>query len=169
MNHITDEYYTGLYYDTVTGYERVIDYLTKYIDAYPECAIAYHNRGVAHKALGMNEKAMTDFNASIDIEPDRSDSYKCVGDMLSKNREYKEAIDYYRLAIKTDKKNPILFRLRATAYEEMKDYEHAIDDLKVAIALDPLFKPTYDVIIVLCEFVGRVDEAAAYRERSRLS
>lgn len=64
-------------------------------------------------------------------------AYVQAGDDFLQNGRYKDAIAKYSKAIRTDKRNPKYYQLRANAQIQLKNYKAAIADLSRSIKLNP--------------------------------
>jgi|GEM_PF-752177 len=106
-------------------------------------ADAYYKQGDVHDERGEFGKAITDYNKSIELNPNHADAYSERGDFYYEAGEYdKAAIDYDK-AIKLDPNGANAYYNRGCAYSEMGEYEKAIADYNKAIELDPNDAYTY--------------------------
>ncbi|RDW71298.1 hypothetical protein BP6252_07861 [Coleophoma cylindrospora] len=112
-------------------------------------------RGRALYAQGDNEKAIQHFRQAISCDPDYRDAVKYLrlvqkldrlkadGNAEFKAKRYQEAVDKYTEALEVDPlnkgTNSKLYRNRAVALVQMKEYARAISDCERAIALDPSY------------------------------
>eukprot|EP01132_Coremiostelium_polycephalum_P001239 gene1239-1563_t len=69
--------------------------------------------------------------------------YKDKGNQFFAQQKYKDAIEYYTLAIQLDSSNSILFANRAMAYLKLKNYNQAEIECTRSINLDPTYIKAY--------------------------
>jgi hypothetical protein len=104
--------------------------------------LAYYKRGKAYDAIGQFEKALTDYNKVIAVEPFRADAYFTRGILFDKMGKYIAAIQDYSQAITLNQYGAIsdigrerYFLLRGVTYLKLNQYEPAVSDLKRACDL----------------------------------
>lgn len=78
------------------------------------------------------------------------------GDASYKAKNYKSAIDCYNEAIKYNPHDPVSYFKRGNTYKAMKDYNHAVEDYKKALELDPNYE---EVIKTLQEMLAAHNHA----------
>lgn len=112
-------------------------------------------RGRALYAQGDNEKAIQHFRQALNCDPDYREAVKYLrlvqkldrlkgdGNADFKAKRYQEAVNKYTEALEVDPTNKgtnsKLFRNRAVALVQMKEYANAISDCEKAIGLDPSY------------------------------
>ncbi|EFA83960.1 hypothetical protein PPL_03030 [Heterostelium album PN500] len=69
--------------------------------------------------------------------------YKDLGNDQFKVGHYKEAVEYYTLAIQLDNSNAILFANRAMSYLKLKNYSQVVADCNISINLDRTYIKAY--------------------------
>ena len=102
-----------------------------------DLAIEHYNRGIAWRAKGDLDRAITDYSEAIRVDPEYAHAYFNRGIAWAKKGELDRAIADYSEAIQLDPKDADPYRNRGDAYASEKDYEHAIADYTEAIRLDP--------------------------------
>lgn len=102
-------------------------------------AAAFHNRGLAFKAKGNLDQAISDISRGIRLDPQRTYRWQERGELYTKQGKYQQAIDDITEAIRLDP-TPRAFRFqaRAEAYRGLGDLPQAIADFDEAIRLDPV-------------------------------
>lgn len=97
----------------------------------------YYLRGVAYSRADNNEKAMQDFNKSIELYPLFEKSFFERGKLNSQINKYLEAINDYTKSIQFDPINPNYYEYRGFAYYYGRMFSDAIADWEKAIELKP--------------------------------
>ena len=100
---------------------------------------AFHNRGLAFKAKGNLDQAISDISRGIRLDPQRAYRWQERGELFTTQGKYQQAIDDITEAIRLDP-TPRAFRFhnRAEAYRGLGDLTRAIADFDQAIRLDPV-------------------------------
>jgi tetratricopeptide (TPR) repeat protein len=94
-------------------------------------------RATAHWAKGQHDRAISDYDEAIRLDPKDAEFFAKRGDAYALKGEYDRAIADFDEAIKLDPKNAVAFRNRGNAYLDKGDYDRAIADLDEAIRLNP--------------------------------
>ncbi|MBF0472553.1 MAG: trypsin-like peptidase domain-containing protein [Nitrospirae bacterium] len=77
---LADNYFTqGNTYFKLHNYLAAVEYYNKVIEIIPQYLNAYHNRGISYFLLGKNNQAIVDFNKVIELNPKASDAYSLRG------------------------------------------------------------------------------------------
>ena len=82
--------------------EDAIILLNKAINLEPNRSEAYNNRGLAYYGNGDIEKAISDYRKSMEIDPNYISAMVNMGNALSKQKKYSEALKYYQEALRKD-------------------------------------------------------------------
>lgn len=115
--------------------ERKIDQLDVEIKSHPT-AKNYLKRGVARTLKGEFERAIADFDSSIDLDPSNAQTHYNRGVVHSQLGKLQIAIADYTSAINADPKYSLAYANRGDAYIEIARFDDAITDLRKAIELD---------------------------------
>ncbi|MEZ4887666.1 MAG: caspase family protein [Chitinophagales bacterium] len=113
-------------------YDLAIELLTKVIDANEESVdLAYNFRGEAYQIIGDNEKAFSDYDKAIEVNPDYAMPYQNRGMLYQSYRfDYTKAMQDYNKAIKLNPKSELAYFNRASLKWRMTDLEGALEDYK---------------------------------------
>ncbi|NET26390.1 tetratricopeptide repeat protein [Okeania sp. SIO1I7] len=104
----------------------------------------YYNRGNVYRNQGEYEKAITEFNQAIRLNPKFAEPYYGRGGVYFDQGKYEKAIADYSESIRL--KNPSLWLLhnnRGLVYFNQGKYEKAIADYNQAIRLEPKYAAPY--------------------------
>src|SRR3954451_10133302 len=106
-------------------------------------AIAYCNRGFALTEQREFDRAMTDLNEAIKIDPTYACSFSNRGRVFAFKGDLEKAVADYNQAIKLDPKFAVAYNNRGDALMRRGDIDKAIADFTQAIKLDPLNAHAY--------------------------
>src|SRR5260370_40628956 len=114
-----------------TSPEPQIDGCTAVIDSgghTPAAAIAYNNRGDAYTAKADYDRAVQEFNRSIEIDPNNAKPIKNRGVVYLKKGEYDLAIKNLDEAIRLNPDYAKSFVFRAETYQKKNESDRASRD-----------------------------------------
>jgi tetratricopeptide (TPR) repeat protein len=106
-------------------------------------AESYNNRGAAYAKEGEYDKAISDFNKAIELNPRYADAYNNRGAAYAKKGEYEKAISDYSKAIELNPRYADAYYNRGLAYYGKGEYDKAISDFNKAIELNPIDADAY--------------------------
>jgi tetratricopeptide (TPR) repeat protein/energy-coupling factor transporter ATP-binding protein EcfA2 len=124
--------------------DRVIRSMSDVIRADPT-AQAYVLRGLAYSQKGDLDRAMTECEQAVKLDPQYAPGYALCGIVFYTRKDHDGAIADFDQAIRIDPKYARAYANRAQTYEAKKDYDRAIADCDQAIALDPKYVNAYYV------------------------
>jgi tetratricopeptide (TPR) repeat protein len=155
-----------------TDPDVAIDYFTKaieswkYYDGYKNLAVAYNNRGVAYAHKGDYDRAISDYNEAIRLDPTgecgtgkKGAAYYNRGIAYYYKGDYDKAISDYNEAIRLNPKYDAAYNNRGCAYSDKGDYERAIEEYKKAIELNPEYEYPVGNIGYVYFMQGKLDDA----------
>jgi lipoprotein NlpI len=106
-------------------------------------AAGYSNRCWAYSDKGDADRAITDCNDAIRLDPSLANAYLNRGKAYSDKGDFNRAIADYDQAIKLNPKSSIGYNNLCDAYLDKGDNDRAITDCNQAIRLDPQFAIAY--------------------------
>ncbi len=124
-------------------FARAIEDFGRAIAADPKSAVAYNNRGFSYRSTGDGDRAFSDFEQAIKLNPNYG---SCL--LQSRQRLFRKA----RLRTRrrrpepggaTRSARPLAVHGRGIAYRERRDYDRAVADFDQALRLDPKFTAAY--------------------------
>jgi tetratricopeptide (TPR) repeat protein len=134
---------------------------------YPSLPIAYNNRGEVYLRRGDYDKAISDFNEALRIDPDYETAYTLYenrGSAYLLKGDYERAIVDYNRAVRIRPNYALAYHNRGTAYLNKGNIEEAIADFNKALEIDPEYAEAYFNKAIACEKIGHLKEAIeAYR------
>ncbi len=123
-------YAEGRYPVAIEDYDRAIA-------ADPANALAFYNRGRAHRRMGNRAQAIDDFGRAIKLDPDHAPARLSRAKALLRTGRQDLALDDASRGIDLDPRNAELRQLRAELYLNGGNRDLAIADLTAAIAATP--------------------------------
>jgi tetratricopeptide (TPR) repeat protein len=134
---------------------------------YPNVLMAYNNRGTEYLRRGDYDKAISDFNEALRIDPDYEKThylYDNRGTVYLLKGDYERAIADYDRALRIKPNFALAYHNRGTTYLYKEDFEEAIADFNKALEINPGYAETYFNKALACEKMGHLKEAIeAYR------
>ncbi len=125
--------------------DRAIDFFTAAIRRNP-IADDYEIRGSAWEAKGEYDKAISDHNEAIRLDPKFAAAYNSRGHAWKAKREIDKAISDHNEAIRLDPKFAAAYNSRGNAWKFKGEIDKAISDYNEAIRLDPKDAHLYNQI-----------------------
>ncbi len=142
-------------------YNRAMQDYNIAVEKYPEDESSYFGRGELKYAMADYHGAIIDFNKCIEIKPNRIIIIDKRADCRLKIEDYIGAIEDYSMSIQnrqdkygvdrpqSENATKILASLyhnRGIARSKIKEYDEAIEDLKIAIELDPDYEEAIQLL-----------------------
>jgi len=113
-----------------------VDYFTQALERSPNAG-DYNNRALVWEFRGDLDKAMTDYNKSIRLDPKYPSAYNNRGMIWAQQGKYDQAIADFDQAIKLDAKYVDAYYNRSNAYYAAGEFESAVADYTKILELDP--------------------------------
>jgi tetratricopeptide (TPR) repeat protein len=123
-------------------------------------SLAYSYRAFAYQGKNDLDRALTDANEAVKVDPSSSRAFYRRGDIYKNLNKNDLALKDFNEAIRLDPKVPVYFVDRSNIYSATHDYDLAIRDLEEALRLDP--KDEIQAIVNRCNvltFKGDFDAA----------
>jgi tetratricopeptide (TPR) repeat protein len=128
----------GNAYVGLGDYEQALADFDQAIQISGENAFAYASRGFLFETVGQSEIAAADFQHALEIDESVADVFGRQGSTFFELENYEQAIEKFSQAIQLQPDlNGIDYTLRGIAYVYTGMYELAVDDLSLAINLQP--------------------------------
>lgn len=106
-------------------------------------AQVYANRGSDYSKQGKYTLSLSNFNKSIELDPDDAEAYDKRGAVYGLLGQYNKAISDFNKAIELNPKCIQAYDNRGVAYGKLGQYDKAISDFNKAIQLNPKFAVAY--------------------------
>lgn len=129
----------------------------------PRSAMAENNTGQVLEERGRLDEALVHYRRALELDPGDDGALNNVGNVLYKQGRYEDAIAHYREVLgHGGGHTQTLARMHnnlGAAYLKTERYDEAVDEFRLAIAIDPDYvEPYYNLGLVLTAF-GRRAEA----------
>ncbi|HET6991734.1 MAG TPA: tetratricopeptide repeat protein [Bacteroidia bacterium] len=110
---------------------------TDVIDNYPECAIAYCNRGVAYSEIKQSDKAEKDYESAVRYDSVYKEALNNLGLIYYNSRRFDKALIYYNRAIKSDPEYGEAYNNRGVAMIRKGNKQEALSDFSKSVKFTP--------------------------------
>jgi tetratricopeptide (TPR) repeat protein len=118
-------------------YRHAIDHFSRVIQLDSRFPHIHRWRSACYRLLGEYDRAVSDLNEDLKLNPSRGLSYAERGDVYYLNREYDRAIGDYTKAIDLSYQLDLSYLRRAQAYVAKKDHDHALADFDKSLQFNP--------------------------------
>lgn len=123
------------------GYFRYQDALDSYNQSlslgYDSPYIVYYNIGLAYSGLDEVELALSNYNLSISMEPEKSSAYNNRGNIYYEQGDMDAAFEDYSTAINRNASRHIPYFNRGNIYYERGDFQNALSDYSASLDVNP--------------------------------
>lgn len=181
-NNFKAYFYCGLVYLKIGKYKRAIESFSKAIQANSNFSKAYFKRGVAYFERKEYDKAIEDFNAAINLKSDFAEAMMFLGRAYQLKEDYEKAKHWYYKTLKNkenlkDWQIDMVFRWfkelkyqvdlgdymfyykQGREYSGKMEWDKAIENLTMAIEINPCFEDAYTERAYIYAFKGEYDKA----------
>lgn len=124
-------------------YIGAIALLTQLITRHPNHAVDYNNRGLIYFQSGQQEKALSDYNKALQLNPDLDSAYNNRANYYASRGQLAEALTDYEMAIDLNPGNTRTWINQAITFRELGLYDLAIENLDMALMLGGLEENIY--------------------------
>lgn len=149
----------------VAPYDKAIDHFSAAINRDPTSQ-AYHQRGVAHAAMGRFERAAADFSAAIERDPKNVAAYNDRGNARRKLGKLDEALADFNEVIRRGVRHPAVHTNRGLTRHDQGQFDEALADYNAAIAIDAKFAPVWEAGGITREAKGDVAKAISNYQKA---
>ena len=108
-----------------------------------ELARIYAERAWAYEDKGQHERAMSDVNEALRIDPISAKAFRIRGELYRRAGNLNLALDDYNQAIRLDPTVARAYDGRGNTFNNRREFDRAIEDYNEAIRLDPHYAMTY--------------------------
>jgi tetratricopeptide (TPR) repeat protein len=140
-------------------YKEAIEKFTEAITEDPENPIFYYYRGVAFEKTGDLDKAMEDYQKSVELKPDFILPTANIGKIYAKKREHEKAIEFYKKAAELGDQDATNYYNYGICLMNLGKNEQAEEVLEKLISLDENYSDAYYQLGII--YIGLGDSAKA--------
>lgn len=138
---------------------EVIKRKTAYINLFPKDALSFILRANAFSEKGEHQKALNDFQVSLDIDPKNAFAYYCRGNMLLNIKKFRQALTDIDTACHLEPDDLYNLTSRAEIFYELNKFEKALADCNKVIKTDDRFLLAYMTRYNVYLHTGEADKA----------
>lgn len=131
------------------------------IKKYPECAIAYNNRGIAKGSARDYPGAADDFTRAITLHPTFTAAYQNRGQAWNELGNYQNALSDLDYALTRSPNHALSYYNRGISYEGLGEYQQGLADFTRALTLNPDLVMAYNRRGVLNDRLNQYQAALA--------
>ncbi|MBW3540206.1 MAG: tetratricopeptide repeat protein [Planctomycetes bacterium] len=154
-----------LYEVNFNDLKRAREHIDRALELAPSNSYALRWRARIFKRLGDNERALADFDRSLQLQPTPW-AYKDRAGLYVSLEEFEKAFADYDAAEKLDPSNLYVYAERGGTYLALQRYEDALKDLDKALALAPHRSWEHKRRGVALFYLGRYDESLKALKKS---
>jgi protein O-mannosyl-transferase len=114
-------------------YKNPINFYNNAVQNNQSSALVYNNRGVEFRKIGNIKEAVEDFRKALKLNPDLTDAYFNLAEILNRANHKKEALILYNKGLSLDKNVYNAYLMRGDLKKDMGDIQAAIDDYNYII------------------------------------
>lgn len=127
----------ALLYAAQNNFEAAGELIQTAVDTYPEDPVVHAIGAEYYLQSGLEEKAESHAWQAVALDPENEDALAVLVQLLFRQERFTEAVDAVDRSIGLDRRNPLLWFLRGTAYWELDRNENALDSYYTALDLRP--------------------------------
>jgi tetratricopeptide (TPR) repeat protein len=140
-------------------YEEAIEKFSEAIADDLENPIFYYYRGAAFEKAGDLDKAMEDYQRSVELKPDFILPTANIGKIFAKKREHEKAIEFYKKAVELGDQDATHYYNYGVCLMNLGKNMQAKDVLEKLISLDENYSDAYYQLGII--YIGLGDSAKA--------
>ncbi|TDL99532.1 MAG: hypothetical protein C4K58_06450 [Flavobacteriaceae bacterium] len=140
------QYDKGIVFLKKEDYKNALPFFQKAVEIDPNFAFAWDNLGLCHRKLMDLDAAIFAYNKSLELDPNGKMPLQNLPIVYVYKKEYQKAIDMFERLGELDPNNPeVYYGIGVIYFENLKDYEKALDYMSKAYNLYTVQKSPYRV------------------------
>jgi tetratricopeptide (TPR) repeat protein len=140
-------------------FEEAIEKFTEVITEDPSNPLFYYYRGMAFERTGDLEKALVDYQKSVELKPDFVLPTSSMGKIYAKQQEFEKAIEFYQKAAELGDQDVLTFYNLGTSLMNIGNQAEAKGIFEKLISLDANFSDAYYHLGII--YIGLGNSAVA--------
>jgi len=146
-------------------YEESIEKFTEAITDDPENSVFYYYRGAAFEKTGDLDKAMEDYQKSVELKPDFILPTANIGKIYAKKKEFEKAIEFYKKAIELGDQDATHYYNYGVCLMNFGKKEQAKEVLEKLISLDENYSDAYYQLGIIYIGLGNSAKAKEFLQK----
>ena len=142
----------------------IIKRSTAYLSLLPDSAITYTERANAFRDSHQYEKAICDYNKSLEMDPKFALAYYCRGSMLLSIKKARQALTDLDSACQLEPDDSFYLTGRADAFYELNKLDKALDDCNRALEINDRYFSALSTRRQVFSALGETEKAKADAE-----
>ncbi len=124
----------------------------------PDSGYAYFTRGLLN-LIQKNDKALSDFNKTIDLSPNFIDTYQEVAQLYADKRQWDKCVDTMSKCIRNNPRSVAAYKTRSQIFYLLTRYSDSLYDANKIVELEPNSANSYMARIEPLVALNRQNEA----------
>lgn len=130
-----------------------------YLKLFPEDPVSYTSRGTAYADNQQYDKALSDFNKSLEINEESAFAHYYRGDMFLKIHKPRQALIDLDIACRLAPDDPFYLSGRADAFYQLNRMDEALADCNRAIEINNAYLQAYQTRYLIYLYLGEAFKA----------
>ncbi len=140
-----------------------VDYFRKALAIYPDYDKAEAHLAYAYFCLGLYDSSETHGRKAVLLGPDNAFALSNLAAVYNYKKDYPRAIALYKDAIRVNPERCFSsYAYAGLSYGSLGKYDSAIWYCNQAIAVDPDFNASYEILATTYKIIGKADSAGKY-------
>lgn len=124
-------------------YQEAIEAYTSYLSTHPDHKKSIYNRGRSFEEIGEIEKAVTDFETLIDIDPKYINAYLSLAKVSYNRKDFNKVLIYTGSAIDLNENSAQAHFLAGRAEHQLGYFDQALESYNNSITINRDFGEAY--------------------------
>ncbi|MBF0279014.1 MAG: hypothetical protein HQM13_14530 [SAR324 cluster bacterium] len=148
----------------IKDYKNAVDLYSQVLELNPDlkiCSIVYNHRGMANFMLQLEHQALRDFEMSFRCD---STNYRALNNralVLRRMGYLSEAFEDFKRSLELKEDQSEVYYLRAQTNFETNNFARAIEDLQIALQLEPTYKDALSLMKEVSMKIGKRSEVSS--------
>jgi tetratricopeptide (TPR) repeat protein len=122
-------------------------------------SVLQYNIAQVHVMLGRLDEGLEHYRKAMSMDPNYSEYFNEVGNILQEQGHYRPAVQHYQQAIRTSAPYPEVYFNKAVCHARLDELDEALGCFDISLELDPNQPERQALRADVLRELGRVDEA----------